>query len=329
MKLVLGVILAIIATVLMNYGNYLQKMELANLPRIGSISVFDTIRAFLNSRTWLTAQGIQITGACAHNFAVAFAPLSVVEPIDASGIALLVVLAVTRLKEKAALVDWLGIFSVTGGVLMLAVTLFQTTSTEQEYRPVILWFFIILMCLISISSLIAAFSRRDEKASSFLGIGVGMLVGLTAIFTKMAWIDIANRWGEYRVAGFMFSLYFWLAIVNSVVCMVLFQTALQRGLAIVVVPLVTGFSNLIPIIVGFVAFREPFPSGAIMISLRLASIFLIIGGAILLSLRREGASSEGGKHEVSTFVLPGDTKTTGDHPLGIGSRGSMGLSEEE
>jgi len=289
MKLFLGAFLALIATILINYSNFLQKRELENLPRIGSTSAIKTLRAFLNCRPWLRAQGLQITGAWMHNIAVAFAPLSVVQPINASGICLLVVLAVSRLREKATFVDWLGIFSVISGVLMLGVTLFSTGGKAEGYRPVILWFFIILMSLVSISSLVAAFSRKDERASSFLGIGVGMLVGLTAVLTKMAWKDIGNRWGEFRIAGFIYSSYFWLAIFITVICMVLFQTALQRGLAIVVVPLVTGFSNLIPIIVGLVAFAEPFPSGVLMISLRLASFFLIIGGAILLSMRKEGA----------------------------------------
>lgn len=290
MSVAIGAVLAIIATVLINYSNFLQKRELELLPRIGSESAGRTIRAFMSSRPWLKAQGLQIMGAWTHNVAVGIAPLSVVQPINASGICLLVVLAVTRLKEKATVVDWVGIGSVVVGVLMLGISLVKTSGKVQEYRPVILWFFIVLMMAVSVSSLVAAVVRK-EKASSFLGIGVGMLVGLTAILTKMAWTDIANRWGEYRIAGFIYSSYFWMAIVITILSMVLFQTALQRGMAIVVVPLVTGFSNLIPIVVGFLAFREPFPTGTVMASLRLGSILLIIGGAILLSLRKEGGSS--------------------------------------
>jgi multidrug transporter EmrE-like cation transporter len=173
---------------------------------------------------------------------------------------------------------------------MLSVTLVKTPGTALEYRPVVLWFFIILMLLVSASSLIAAFIRRDERASSLLGIGVGLLVGLTAILIKMAWTDIGNRWGEYRIAGFIYSSYFWMAVIFTIISMVLFQIALQRGMAIVVIPLVTGFSNMIPIVVGFLAFREPFPTGGVMVTLRLLSILLIIGGAIFLSLRRENGS---------------------------------------
>jgi uncharacterized membrane protein len=307
MKLAIGALLALVATVLINYSNFLQKRQLEYLPRIGSESTIKTIRAFLSCRPWLQAQGMQIGGAWIHNLAVGLAPLSVVQPINASGICLLVFLAITRLKEKASVVDWIGIISIVAGVLMLGVTLVNAHAASNAYRPIILWFFIVLMMLVSLSTLIAAFSRKDERASSFLGIGVGCLVGLTAIFTKMAWTDIGNRWGEFKIAGFLFSAYFWLAIITTLIAMVLFQTALQRGAAIVVVPLVTGFSNLIPIVVGFIAFREPLPQGVVMISLRLASILLIIGGAVLLSLRREGGQSKTVYKEKQAPPQPGET----------------------
>jgi drug/metabolite transporter (DMT)-like permease len=292
MKIALGALLALAGTILINYSNYVQKKYLTLLPRIGSESTISTIRAFFSCRPWVAAQGMQISGAWMHNIAVAFAPLSVVQPINASGICLLVLLAVTRLHEKASAVDWVGIASIVLGVLMLGVTLINAHAATDAYRPVILWFFIVLMTAVAITTLVSAFTRTDERASSFLGIGVGCLVGLTAIFTKMAWTDIGNRWGEFRVAGFIYSSFFWLAIATTLIAMVLFQIALQRGAAIVVIPLVTGFSNLIPIVVGFIAFREPFPQGALMISLRLGSILLIIGGAVLLSLRKDGGQAK-------------------------------------
>ena len=292
MAIAFGVLLALAGTTLINYSNYLMKRELELLPRIGSQSAMQTIRAFLSCRPWLQAQGLQISGTFSHGIAVGLAPLSVVQPINAAGICLLVLLAVTRLKEKASWVDWIGISAIIMGVMMLGVTLVNTSSKTYAYRPVILWFFIVLLVGVVVASLTAAFMREDERASSFLGIANGVLVGLTAIFMKMGWTDVGNRWGEFRVAGFAFSSYFWLAILTTIIAAVLFQIALQRGSAIVVVPLVTGFSNLIPIIVGLVAFREPFPTGGVMLALRLCSILFIIGGAILLSLRREGGVSK-------------------------------------
>lgn len=287
MGLALGVFVAALATILTNYGSFIQKKELSNLPRIGEAKIITTIKAFASSRAWLTGQGVQIAGAGLHNIAIALAPLSVVQPVNAAGICLLVVLAVTRLGEKATLVDWIGIGTIVTGVLLLGISLVNTPSKASAYRPVLLWMFIILMFAVAISTLVAAFMRKDERTSSFLGIGVGLLVGLTAILMKMTWTDLGNRWGEYKTAGFVFSWYFWLSIILTIFSMVLFQMALQRGKAIVVVPLVTGFSNLIPTFVGFMAFGEKLPNGGVMVGFRLGSILLIIGGAVILSLRGE------------------------------------------
>jgi len=287
LTLALGVLIAAVATILSNYGSFIMKKELSNLPRIGEANVIATVKAFVNSRPWMTGQGVQILGSGFHNIAIALAPLSVVQPVNAAGICLLVVLAVTKLGEKASVVDWIGIGTIVLGVLLLGVSLVNTPTKAAAYRPVVLWLFIILMFLVAGSTLIAAFRRKDERTSSFLGIGVGLLVGLTAILMKMTWADLGNKWNEFKLGGFVFSWYFWLAIILTVISMVLFQMALQRGKAIVVVPLVTGFSNLIPIFVGFLAFREKLPKGGVMVSFRLISILLIIGGAIILSFRRE------------------------------------------
>lgn len=297
MALVIGVILAFIATIFVNYGNFLMKRELDNLPRIGSQSFFQTVKAFLDSRPWVQAEGLQLFGTACNNVAVGLAPLSVVHPISASGTSLLVILAVSRLKERASVIDWLGIGSIVGGVVLLGVTLVKSETTEGGYRSVILWLFILLLLAVVIISLVAALKGSSDRSSSLMGIANGVLVGLSAIFTKMAWIDIGNRWYEFGIAGFVFSSYLWLVLICSIIAMFIFQTALQKGSAIVVIPLVTGFSNLIPIIVGLVAFREPFPETLAMGSLRLASIFLIIGGAVLLSLRGDGAS-EGKKRKI-------------------------------
>jgi heme exporter protein D len=105
--------------------------------------------------------------------------------------------------------------------LLLGVTLVQSSSKTPEYRPAILWLFIVLLVGVVVASLTAAFMREDDRASSLLGIGNGVLVGLTAIFMKMAWTDIGNRWGEFRVAGFVYSAYFWIAIVTTLVSLVI------------------------------------------------------------------------------------------------------------
>ncbi len=287
MTLVFGIILAVIATIFINYSNFRQKKVLSTLPRIEVGHLGSAASSLFNSRAWLIAWGLMLLGTGIHNIAVGLAPLSVVQPINAAGVCLLVVLAVVGLGERLLAVDVAGIGSILLGVIFLSVSLVRPTKAFS-YRPVILWFFLILFLAVSVISLVIAFLRSDERTPVLLGIGVGLLVGLGAILVKMTWNDIGPLWARYRIVGVLSSSYLWLAIIVSVVAMVMYQIALQRGMAIIVVPLVTGFSNLIPIIVGLLALREPFPKEPRMVLFRLASFVLIIGGAVLLSMHRPG-----------------------------------------
>lgn len=299
MKLALGIIAASAAAILMNYGSFLMKLALRKLPRIGSEGPLATVRSFTGNRTWLTGQGAQLSGALFDNMAVALAPLSIVQPINAAGISVLVVLAITRLREKASPVDWLGIISIGVGVVLLGVSLFSTPGETRAHSPLLTWFFLILGFVVAGYSLLAAFRSSGERASALLGVGAGIIIGLTAVLQKLGWREAGDRWGEFKVAAIIYSWPFWVALGLAVLSLVLYQVALQRGRALVVVPLVAGMSNLIPIAAGFIAFREPLPTTGLMTAFRLVSMLLVVVGAVLLSLRPEGTEPQARRRRVT------------------------------
>jgi drug/metabolite transporter (DMT)-like permease len=219
-----------------------------------------------------------------------------VEPIDTAGICFLVILTVVYLGERASLIDWLGIGVIILGIAFLGFSLVRPTE-EFSYRPLVSWFFIILLLGVAVYSFYVAFSRKGEEVSTFLGIGLGVLIGLNAVLIKLAWDDIGNLWHIYQMASLWHSSYAVMAFIGSVGAQVIFQVALQRGRALLLVPLVTGFSNIIPIVVGVLALKEPFPTEFKGIMIRLLSFLMIIGGAILLSLQAEHEESRALSHE--------------------------------
>ncbi len=269
----------------MNYGVFLLKREVDRLPRLGVHSLWNTLRAFVTSRPWLKAQGLQILGGLLHIVAIGLAPLSLVEPIDTAGICFLVILSVVYLGERARFWDWLGIGIVLLGIVLLGVTMVRP-SEAFSYRPVVTWFFIIILGGLVVRSFWIAFSRKGEDTSGFAGIGLGVLIGLNAVLIKLAWNDIGNLWSVYHLGSLWRSSYAVLAFLGSAAAQVFFQVTLQRGRALVIVPLVTGLSNMIPIMVGVLALKDPFPTQFNMIMLRLLAFLLIIGGAVLLGLKR-------------------------------------------
>ena len=283
----IAVVLAIIATAMINYSGYMQKRELDKLPLIGSQKPLETIKAFVRCRPWLEAQGLQFSGTFVKAIAVGLAPLSVVQPINTAGIALLAVLAITKLGEKPTLSDWLGIGTILLGLFMLGRSLIGVPSKAFSYNPVVLWFFVIFFFAVAGVSLFNGLTKKHEHAPNLIAVASGVLVGLTAVIIKLGWNDFGSRFWEHGFRHALLSPYLWLIVFLPVVTLVLDQVAMQRGKAIIVVPIVTGMSNLIPIIIGIVAMHEPMPSSAGMFLLRLASFVFIIVGSVILSLRRE------------------------------------------
>ncbi len=290
MKMFFAVVLALIGTVLVNYSMYMQKRELNELPRLEIKGALKTIRAFLANVSWLEAQLLMFLGTFVHSLALIFGPLSVVAPIHTSGVVLLAVLAIVKLGERAGLIDWTGIGCTFAGLIFLGISLAGTTGSASAHNNFFTVFFIALLYATAGACFLNAFLKKGAREPVLIAIGTGVLLGLNDILEKLFWPDAGNRlWNEGFLHVFL-SPYLWMIIAIAVVTLFMNQVALQRGKAIVVIPVVNSLSNLIPILVGLMAFGEPFPSSLGMIFMRLLSIVLIVGGAVVLSLKKEGGT---------------------------------------
>lgn len=288
----LAVILSLVGTVLVNYSMYMQKRELNDLPRLEIKGALKTIRVFISNISWLEAQGLMFLGTFIHSLALIFGPLSVVAPIHTSGVVLLAILAIVKLGERAGVIDWIGIGCTFLGLILLGISLAGTSGSESAHNTFFTGFFIVLLYATAAVCFVNAFRKRGARESVLIAIGTGVLLGLNDILEKLFWPDAGNRlWNEGFWHVFL-SPYLWMIVAIALVTLFMYQVALQRGKAIVVIPVVNSLSNLIPILVGLMAFGEPFPSSIGMIFLRLLSIVLIVGGAVVLSLKKEGDAAQ-------------------------------------
>ena len=292
MKMFLAVILSLVGTVLVNYSMYMQKRELNHLPRLEIKGALTTIKAFISNVSWLEAQGLMFLGTFIHSLALIFGPLSVVAPIHTSGVVLVAILAIVKLGERAGVMDWVGIGCTFLGLILLGISLAGTSGSESAHNTFFTGFFIVLLYATAAVCFVNAFLKKGVRESVLIAIGTGVLLGLNDILEKLFWPDAGNRlWNEGFWHVFL-SPYLWMIIAIAIITLFMYQVALQRGKAIVVIPVVNSLSNLIPILVGLMAFGEPFPSSIGMIFLRLLSIVLIVGGAVVLSLKKEGDAAQ-------------------------------------
>ena len=89
----------------------------------------------------------------------------------------------------------------------------------------------------------------------------------------------------------------WLTLLTNCIGFALMQGALQAGRGVVVVPIFSVLSNLVPIVGGIVVFGESMGDNSSGVILRGLAFVLALGGAGLLAvLGEQTPASDSGSH---------------------------------
>jgi uncharacterized membrane protein len=281
MKTLLAVVLAVAASLCVNYSLYLQKKAVDDLPKVKFRLSWSIIKAFITNKPWLIAQGFNVLGFALYMAVLSFAPVSIVEPIIAAGVALLAYLAIKNLGEKLRPMDTWAIIATVLGVILLGVSLAEGIPDDRLHDPLELWLFAGVTGFLALA--IPLFLSRRGPSSEAVGLGIssGLFMGIAAVFSRLLMGNFHDQW------------YIWIlaCIATYTPGFVILQAALQRGMAVIVVPPYNGLMVLVPIVVGTVALDERFPQSTALTVLRIISFVLIVAGTVILSRRAEEPGS--------------------------------------
>lgn len=283
----LAVFLTLGAAVCLNYAMYLTKKAVDVLPAVKLELSWDVFKAFVTNRAWVKATALSVVGGGVYAVAIAMAPVSIVQPILASGVVLLTYLAIKNLGERPRTSDYYAIGMTVLGVALIGVSLAEGIPKTVKHDPVELWVFAGVVALVAV---VMPLLMRHERQAAGLGIAVGLLFGLAAVFGRLLLVDWTNQWGAKGIAVVMSSVFVIPWAATFIAGFIMMQAALQRGMAVVVVPLLSGLSQVVPILVGMIALNEPFPHNAVLSALRVMGFSLILVGTVVLSRRAEEVS---------------------------------------
>jgi uncharacterized membrane protein len=288
MQTVLAVLLAIAGAICFNYGGYLMKVAVVKLPQVKLKLKWSVVKAFFSNKPWLIAFGFTLLGSVFYAVAIAMAPVSIIQPIVGAGVALLAYLAIKNLGERPRRQDLIAIGMSILGVILIGISLMQGIPKKAPpYKAAILWLFtgIVVFLAVIIPFLMRGGSGNREAAG--LGICVGLLYGMTAIFARLLLVDWTNQWHTKGILVLFSSVFLlaWAAV--TVPAVIVLQAALQRGMAIIVMPLVAGLSQVIPIMGGMLALGEKFPTSVALTVVRIIAFCMILVATIILSRRAE------------------------------------------
>src|SRR2546423_5507675 len=162
--------LAVVSAVCFNASFIIEKQPLHHMPEIHAGRSVHMLRTLLASPRWVGGFSLSLFGLGCQVLALSKAPLSVVQPIVAAGIVVLLLLSHFVLQEHLGRIEWIGIAIVGLALFLIAVSL--DTKTEDLGRQSSFWRLVIVAvptALLSGAAFLAA-NRRERASAPLFGL---------------------------------------------------------------------------------------------------------------------------------------------------------------
>ncbi|MEW2071156.1 DMT family transporter [Streptomyces sp. NPDC007346] len=272
--LALSVLLSLISAVAYAAGAIVQERVAArgdNSPR-----------ALVRNAVWWVAVLLNGVGAVLHVVALAYGPLSLVQPLGALTIVFALPMAALFVGRGAGATAWRGALMATAGLVgLLALT--GSAEPHTLRGPEQLALATVTFGAVGALTLLAGALRRPVLRSAVLATAAGGAFGMASVFTK----TVAMEWTSGSVRSGLPTL---LVIAGLAAAGLLLAQAAYRGAGLAA-PLatVTVVNPVVAAAIGITLFGEHFRHGAVGTVLALSCGALAAGGLVLLTKERLGA----------------------------------------
>jgi drug/metabolite transporter (DMT)-like permease len=283
-----GVALALVAAIAYNAGFVLEKRALAALPTMDIRRLDLLLRTLITAPAWLVGFLCMAIGLGCQVLALQRLPISVAQPLQVSGLAVLVLLSWLVLGERMTGRDRWRLAAALLSVPLLGLSLSGpaaagTATADPLWLTVVLAGSAVGAGLAFANALGSNRHRHRLKTGVPAGLATGLLYGMAGLALKALSSQLVHR--SVWTALFA-SPYPYLVVAASLAGMVLFQIALQRHRASVVVPTSNLVGSCYVLVAGTWLFHESLPADPTSLVLRLAGFATTL---VALAIRPEHA----------------------------------------
>jgi len=296
-----GIPLALLTTSAFNTGLILEKRALGRMPAINLRKVGLVIVGLLSNPAWLAGFALMLTGLACQVIVLTFEPISVVQPILASGVVLTLVLSRLVLRERLGGAEPTCVAVMAVSLVLLALSQDSAGGKTTKHASTLPMAAVIVGSIV-VGLLIAARSFRRQRgrhragsagntasAGIRAGIGTGLLYGVGALATKgLSGVLTSDHTAVSLGLGIVSSPYLYLLVGCSATALLLYQAALQACRASILIPITNIVSSVYFVIAGTWLFHEQLPASPVKLVLRLAGI--AAAGVVLIALSRNRPS---------------------------------------
>jgi drug/metabolite transporter (DMT)-like permease len=291
-----GLALALLSTTAYNSGLIVEKQALLQLPAISGRRIVSLAVTLGSSPRWLSGFALMLCGLGFQVLALTLAPVTVVQPAIASGVAVVLVLSRLVLREQLGRGEYACVAVMALSVILLAFSAGQAEVGHHFSGAAAAAVAIpsVILALTAGASGLRAGSRRHGKPVTGVsyGIATGLLYGVAALAIKALSGTVLHRHGVATILiAVLSSPYLYVMGACSAAGLLLFQTALQRCRIAIVAPVSNVLGSIYFMVVGTWLFHERLPSNPVLLALRLVGI--IIAGVVVVLLSRQGAAELG------------------------------------
>ena len=293
-----GISLALLATVAYNVGMIQEKRALGQMAALDLRRVLHVIASLLADPAWLAGFALMLLGLACQTIVLTFEPVSVVQPVLASGVALVLVLSRLVLRERLGAVEFRCVAAMAVCVILLAASADgKDAGAGHHASPG--WMAAVAIPSAVIGLLVASSPLRDRSLSDRgpnaavrFGTGTGLLYGVAALAIKgLSGILVHSHGAASIVAGVISSPYLYVFAGCSAAAMLLYQVGLQSCRASILIPVSTVTGSAYFLIAGTWLFHEQLPADSAKLVLRLAAI--AVAGFVIIALSRQGSGEAG------------------------------------
>ena len=306
-----GISLALLATTAYNVGLIQEKRALDRMATLDVRRVPHVVATLLANPAWLAGFALMLLGLACQTIVLSFEPVSVVQPVLASGVALVLVLSRLVLRERLGAVEFRCVAAMAVCVILLAASS-GGKGTGAGHHVVPGWMAAVAIPSAVIGLLVGAIplrgrpldgrpldgrsldgrllSDRGPNAAICFGVGTGLLYGVAALAIKaLSGILVRNHGAVSIVTGVVSSPYLYVFAGSSATAMLLYQAGLQSCRASILVPVSTVTGSVYFLIAGTWLFHEQLPADPAKLALRLAAI--AAAGLVIITLSRQAPGS--------------------------------------
>ena len=267
MRIALGLVLALVSALAVNWAYAREHDAVAGMPPFSARKPLQFVATLLGNRRWVVGFATESAGWLVYVAALRLAPISLVQAICASGIAVLAFVTAQGHPGRLARPAQAAVVVAFAGLVLLSLSLVGTQQIDHRPEPaeIGLW----LACVAG-GGVILAVSGLGLVRAAALGLAAGTLFAGGDICAKLV-----GYGGTWLVAAVVLVVFY--ALGTSFL-----QGAFQHGDALTAAGLATLATNAVPIAAGFVVFGEELPDGA-RGTLQLAAFASLVASGALLS----------------------------------------------